>query len=136
MPDYDRRTLISYYFSEINQPDFRPGPLIILMHGWPQRSNRSLVGSVPDQRGYGMSDCPPNVEDYKIKTHGLATALGYDEYALMIESYRWVERRSPVPRSCSRRSRPFFPYGMNGALRNTGGLILLLGVRKKQKLKN
>ena len=79
------------------------GPLIILMHGWPQcwylwrHQIDPLVEQgwkvcVPDQRGYGMSDCPPNVEDYKIKTlcadiDGLATALGYDEYALMIHDW-------------------------------------------------
>ena len=39
-----------------------------------------------------MSDCPPNIEDYKIRTlcadiDGLATALGYEEYALMIHDW-------------------------------------------------
>jgi len=39
-----------------------------------------------------MSDCPPDVEDYKIRTlcadiDGLATALGYEEYALMIHDW-------------------------------------------------
>ena len=71
------------------------GPLIILMHGWPQcwylwrhqidpLIEQGWKVCVPDQRGYGMSDCPPDVHDYKIKTlcadiDGLATALGYDE---------------------------------------------------------
>jgi Predicted hydrolases or acyltransferases (alpha/beta hydrolase superfamily) len=79
------------------------GPLIILMHGWPQcwylwrhqidpLIEQGWKVCVPDQRGYGMSDCPPHVEDYKIKTlcadiDGLATALGYDEYALMIHDW-------------------------------------------------
>ena len=79
------------------------GPLIILMHGWPQcwylwrHQIDPLVAQgwkvcVPDQRGYGMSDCPPDVEDYKIRTlcadiDGLATALGYEEYALMIHDW-------------------------------------------------
>ena len=79
------------------------GPLIILMHGWPQcwylwrHQIDPLVAQgwkvcVPDQRGYGYSDCPPNVGDYRIRDlaadiDGLATALGYDEYALMIHDW-------------------------------------------------
>ena len=47
---------------------------------------------VPDQRGYGFSECPPNINDYRIRDlaadiDGLATALGYDEYALMIHDW-------------------------------------------------
>jgi pimeloyl-ACP methyl ester carboxylesterase len=79
------------------------GPLVILMHGFPQcwylwrHQIDPLVAAgwrvaVPDQRGYGGSDCPPNVEDYGIRDlaadiDGLATALGHDEYALMIHDW-------------------------------------------------
>lgn len=79
------------------------GPLLILMHGFPQcwylwrNQIDPLVAAgwrvaVPDQRGYGGSDCPPAVEDYGIRDlaadiDGLATALGYDEYCLMIHDW-------------------------------------------------
>ena len=76
------------------------GPLIILLHGWPQcwylwrHQIDPLVSQgwkvcVPDQRGYGYSDCPPQISDYRVRelaadVDGLATALGYDEYALTV----------------------------------------------------
>ena len=79
------------------------GPLVILMHGFPQcwylwrNQIDPLVAAgwrvaVPDQRGYGGSDCPPNVEDYGIldlaaDIDGLATALGHDSYCLMIHDW-------------------------------------------------
>ena len=79
------------------------GPLLILMHGFPQCwylwrfQIDPLVAAgwrvvVPDQRGYGGSDCPPNIDDYGIRDlaadiDGLATALGYDEYALMTHDW-------------------------------------------------
>jgi pimeloyl-ACP methyl ester carboxylesterase len=79
------------------------GPLLILMHGFPQcwylwrNQIDPLIAAgwrvaVPDQRGYGGSDCPPAVEDYGIRDlaadiDGLATALGYDEYCLMIHDW-------------------------------------------------
>lgn len=79
------------------------GPLVILMHGFPQcwylwrHQIDPLVAAgwrvaVPDQRGYGGSDCPQNVEDYGIRDlaadiDGIATALGYDEYSLMIHDF-------------------------------------------------
>ncbi len=75
------------------------GPLVILLHGWPQcwylwrHQIDPLVAAgyrvaVPDQRGYGGSECPPNVSDYNIRTlaadvAGLAPALGYDEFTLI-----------------------------------------------------
>jgi pimeloyl-ACP methyl ester carboxylesterase len=79
------------------------GPLIILLHGWPQcwylwrhqidpLLNQGWKVCVPDQRGYGYSDCPPEIGDYGVRelaadVDGLATALGYDEYALMIHDW-------------------------------------------------
>ena len=79
------------------------GPLIILMHGAPQcwylwrhqidpLIDQGWTVAAPDQRGYGGSDCPPNVEDYGIldltaDIDGIATALGHDQYALMIHDW-------------------------------------------------
>ena len=79
------------------------GPLIILMHGWPQcwylwrhqidpLIEQGWKVCVPDQRGFGKSDCPPEISDYGVlelsaDIDGLATALGYDEYALMIHDW-------------------------------------------------
>ena len=95
------------------------GPLIILMHGWPQcwylwrHQIDPLVAQgwkvcVPDQRGYGYSECPPNIDDYRIRDlaadiDGLATALGYDEYVddSRLGCPSWLERRASVPRSGS-----------------------------------
>ena len=79
------------------------GPLIILMHGWPQcwylwrHQIDPLIAQgwrvcVPDQRGYGFSESPPDIENYGVRDlaadiDGLATALGYDEYVLMIHDW-------------------------------------------------
>ena len=75
------------------------GPLVILLHGWPQcwylwrHQIDPLVAAgyrvaVPDQRGYGGSECPPNISDYNIRTlaadvAGIAPALGHDEFTLI-----------------------------------------------------
>jgi pimeloyl-ACP methyl ester carboxylesterase len=79
------------------------GPLAILLHGFPQcwylwrHQIDPLVRAgwkvaVPDQRGYGGSDRPPAVEDYGIldltaDIDGIATALGHDDYALVIHDW-------------------------------------------------
>ncbi|MFT4562483.1 MAG: pimeloyl-ACP methyl ester carboxylesterase [Gammaproteobacteria bacterium] len=75
------------------------GPLVILLHGWPQcwylwrHQIDPIVAAgyrvaVPDQRGYGASSCPPNVADYNIRElcadiAGIALALGYEEFILI-----------------------------------------------------
>ena len=75
------------------------GPLVILLHGWPQcwylwrHQIDPIVAAgyrvaVPDQRGYGGSSCPPHVSDYNIRTlaadvDGIAKALGYNEFFLI-----------------------------------------------------
>lgn len=75
------------------------GPLLILLHGWPQcwylwrHQIEPLVAAgyrvaVPDQRGYGGSECPPDVSDYNIRAlagdvAGLAAALGSPEFTLV-----------------------------------------------------
>lgn len=75
------------------------GPLVILLHGWPQcwylwrHQIDPLVEAgfrvaVPDQRGFGGSERPPAVADYNIRTlaadvAGIAPALGYDKFILI-----------------------------------------------------
>jgi pimeloyl-ACP methyl ester carboxylesterase len=75
------------------------GPLVILLHGWPQcwylwrHQIDPLVAAgyrvaVPDQRGYGGSSCPPEVSDYDIRkltadVDAIRAALGYDTFQLI-----------------------------------------------------
>jgi pimeloyl-ACP methyl ester carboxylesterase len=75
------------------------GPLVILLHGWPQcwylwrHQIEPLVAAgyrvaVPDLRGFGGSSAPLKVEDYDIRkmagdVAGLAKALGYAEFNLI-----------------------------------------------------
>jgi len=75
------------------------GPLVILLHGWPQcwylwrHQIDPLVAAgyrvaVPDQRGYGGSSCPPSISDYDIRTlaadvDGVRAALGYETFNLI-----------------------------------------------------
>jgi len=75
------------------------GPLVILLHGFPQcwylwrHQIAPLVAAgyrvaVPDQRGFGGSEAPPNVADYNIRTLaadvvGLARALGEERFNLI-----------------------------------------------------
>lgn len=75
------------------------GPLIVLLHGFPQcwylwrhqidpLAAAGFRVAVPDQRGYGASSRPEAIEDYDIRTlcadvRGLARALGYDEFIVV-----------------------------------------------------
>ena len=75
------------------------GPLVILLHGWPQcwylwrHQIDPLVGAgyrvaVPNQRGYGGSSAPREIAAYSIRelaadVVGLSQALGYDEFTLI-----------------------------------------------------
>ncbi len=75
------------------------GPLVILLHGWPQcwylwrHQIDPIVAAgfrvaVPNQRGYGGSTAPREVEAYAIRelaadVVGLSKALGYDEFTLI-----------------------------------------------------
>ena len=75
------------------------GPLVILLHGWPQcwymwrHQIDPIVAAgyrvaVPDQRGYGGSSKPPDVSDYNIRdlaadAAGIAPVLGYDEFIVV-----------------------------------------------------
>ncbi len=75
------------------------GPLVILLHGFPQcwylwrhqidpLVNAGFQVAVPDQRGYGGSDRPTAIEAYDI-THltndvlGIAEALGHEKFYLV-----------------------------------------------------
>ncbi len=75
------------------------GPLVVLLHGFPrcwylwrhQIDPIKAAGfrvAVPDQRGYGASECPPRIEDYNIlelsaDVVGLADALGAERFFLV-----------------------------------------------------
>lgn len=75
------------------------GPLVILLHGFPQcwylwrhqidpLVEAGFQVAVPDQRGYGGSDCPPAIADYNIRdlaadVAGIAPALGHDEFIVI-----------------------------------------------------
>lgn len=75
------------------------GPLVILCHGFPEGwyvwrhqmaalANAGYHVVAPDQRGYGTTDCPPQVEDYHILNLtadivGLVHALGEERATLV-----------------------------------------------------
>jgi haloacetate dehalogenase len=72
------------------------GPLLVLLHGWPQTSYcwRHLIGPLsggytvvaPDLRGYGRSDKPPSGFDKRTMAEdarGLMRLLGFDTAAVI-----------------------------------------------------
>lgn len=75
------------------------GPLVILVHGWPQCWYlwRHLIDplvaagyrvAAPDMRGFGASDAPPLIEDYAVRTlaadvAGIAEALGEERFIVI-----------------------------------------------------
>ena len=75
------------------------GPLVVLLHGWPQSSYlwRHQIAplaaagfqvAAPDQRGFGFSDAPTAVEAYDIKeltrdVAGIADALGHSQFSVV-----------------------------------------------------
>lgn len=75
------------------------GPLVILLHGWPQCwylwrhqiepiAKAGFRVAVPNQRGYGGSSAPREIEAYNVRelaadVVGLSQALGYDEFTLI-----------------------------------------------------
>lgn len=75
------------------------GPLVILVHGWPQCWYlwRHLIDplktagyrvAVPDMRGFGGSDSPPAIADYGIRkltadVVGIANVLGEDRFVVL-----------------------------------------------------
>lgn len=79
------------------------GPLVILVHGWPQCWYlwRHMIDpivaagyrvAVPDMRGFGGSSCPPEIDDYNIRklggdVAGIATVLGEENF--MVVGHDW-----------------------------------------------
>src|SRR5499426_4006904 len=75
------------------------GPLVILLHGWPQcwylwrhqidpLVEAGFQVAVPDQRGYGGSDRPAEIEAYTIieltnDVAGLADELGHEQFIVV-----------------------------------------------------
>ncbi|EPZ16228.1 hypothetical protein M622_13450 [Thauera terpenica 58Eu] len=75
------------------------GPLVILVHGWPQCWYlwRHMIDplidagyrvAAPDMRGFGCSEAPPAVEDYAIRklagdVVGIAQALGDERFVVV-----------------------------------------------------
>ncbi|MEM7542725.1 MAG: alpha/beta hydrolase [Pseudomonadota bacterium] len=75
------------------------GPLVILLHGWPQCwylwrhqidpiVNAGFKVAVPNQRGYAGSSVPKDPEAYNLRelagdVVGLCKALGHDEFTLI-----------------------------------------------------
>jgi haloacetate dehalogenase len=94
------------------------GPLLVLLHGWPQTGHcwRHLVGPlaetytvlVPDLRGYGRSELPRDGHDKRTKAedlhqliralgHESATVIGHDRGARV--AHRWaLDRPGDVER--------------------------------------
>ncbi|HKY89746.1 MAG TPA: alpha/beta hydrolase [Nevskiaceae bacterium] len=108
------------------------GPLVILLHGWPQgwflwrHQIDPLVAAgyqvaVPDQRGYGGSDAPPAIEDYDIvKLTGdvanVATALGHERFVVVghdwgsLVAWNTALLHEPRVRAVVGMSVPYFRY--------------------------
>lgn len=75
------------------------GPLVVLSHGWPEcwyswRHQLSALADAgfhavaPDQRGYGRSTCPPEIDDYTVfhlvgDLVGLVEVMGQAEATLV-----------------------------------------------------
>ena len=84
---------------ELNAVVEGEGPLVLLLHGFPQCSflwrhqidpiiEAGFRVVVPDQRGYGSSDAPNEVSAYNIRelagdVAGIAPALGLDEFIVI-----------------------------------------------------
>ena len=87
------------------------GPLVLLLHGYPflwylwRHQIRALAAAgyrvvAPDQRGYGQTDCPHDVDSYDM-THlvgdvvGLINAL--DSKSAVLVGQDWVRPSSITP---------------------------------------
>jgi len=75
------------------------GPLVILVHGWPQMwylwrhqidpiVNAGYRVAVPDMRGFGASEAPTEIDAYDVRTlaadvAGIASALGEEKFVVI-----------------------------------------------------
>ncbi|MEM7468994.1 MAG: alpha/beta hydrolase, partial [Pseudomonadota bacterium] len=96
------------------------GPLVILLHGWPQcwylwRHQIDLLTgagyrvAVPDQRGFGGSSKPDGLDNYHIEKlcadiEGIRAALGYEEFIVIGQDWgclvAWMTALL-YPKTCS-----------------------------------
>jgi len=88
-PHYIKSNSINMAVHELGE-----GPAVVLLHGFPELAfswrhqlpalaDAGYRAIAPDQRGYGLTDAPPNVEDYNAEeliadVHGLLDALELD----------------------------------------------------------
>lgn len=110
------------------------GPLVVLVHGWPELAYswrhqlRPLAEAgyrviAPDMRGYGASECPPDVSDYDIMALvgdvvGLVEHYGRGEPAVVVGhdwgslvSWPLAVMRPDLLAGVACLSVPFFPVG-------------------------
>jgi pimeloyl-ACP methyl ester carboxylesterase len=89
--DVDNPQAFTHRFATVNgirihYVDEGQGPLLLLLHGYPflwylwRHQIKALAASgyrvvAPDQRGYGQTDCPPDVDSYNI-THIVGDVVG------------------------------------------------------------
>ena len=115
------------------------GPLVILLHGWPQcwylwrHQIAPLVAAgyrvaVPDLRGFGGSSRPLEVDAYNIRTMaadvvGLAQALGYAQFNLIGHDWGCIIAWNTAllhPDSCRSVMGLSVPFWRRHRLRTTG----------------
>ena len=96
------------------------GPLVVLLHGWPQcwylwrhqidpLVDAGYCVAVPDQRGFGGSSKPANVDAYRIDQlcadiDGIRAALGYDDFIVIGQDWGCIVGWMTAllyPRTCS-----------------------------------
>ena len=96
------------------------GQPVVMLHGFPELAfswrhqlpalaEAGFRAIAPDQRGYGGSDVPPNVEDYDMgnliaDVHGLLDALGLESATLAGHDWGSLIRTKPIKRSRQTRS--------------------------------
>lgn len=109
------------------------GTPVLLLHGFPELayswrhqiealSQAGCFVMAPDQRGYGASDCPPEISDYRITElvadavavirhfgHDRAVVFGHDWGSLVAQSMALMTPERVV--GCGLMSVPFLPLG-------------------------
>jgi pimeloyl-ACP methyl ester carboxylesterase len=112
------------------------GPLVVLLHGWPEcwyswrHQIPALAESgfhvvVPDQRGYGQTDCPEPIEAYTITEltadiTGLVQGLGYERATIVghdfgsVVAWHCALLRPDLFHSLALLSVPYIPRAKHG----------------------